>query len=251
MSQKSNFLDRLRERHPYLIHSLLIVIATVALVYVFLLFLDVFTSHGEQRQVPDVRYLPMEQAIAKLEAAGLKWDVSDSINYNDHLPPGSVIDQDPKAGSYVKSIRTVFLKVNALHDRMVAMPKMVETMSVRTGQAMLTTLGFKDIEVDSIVSPYSGLILQVFADNRPVAAGTMVSVKAHVRLVVGDGSIDDLGPDSILDSHTIDSIEQRTYEEDVRRYTEQQAAEAAARKAAPAAEKDKKPAKPRESEPKK
>lgn len=218
----TNFFNTFHEKHPYLLHSIIIALTTIALGYVFLLFIDVFTSHGEQRLVPDVRYLPMDEAIAKLEAAGLKWDVSDSINYNESYKPGAVIDQDPKAGSYIKSIRTVFLKVNALHDRMVNLPEMAGIMSVRQGVATLQSMGFKDVEVDSVPSANSGLILQVTVNGHNFAPGKPVSVKAHVRLIVGDGSIDIINPDSILDAHTIDSIEQRNYEEDVKRYAEEQ-----------------------------
>jgi hypothetical protein len=79
-------------------------------------------------------------------------------------------------------------------------------------------MGFKSIEVDSIASPYGGLILQVQVNGHHVAPGTNVGINSHIRLTVGDGSIDNLNPDSILDSHTIDSIEQHNYEEEVENY---------------------------------
>ena len=75
---------------------------------------------------------------------------------------------------------------------------------------------------DSVPSANSGLILQVTVNGHNVAPGKPVSVKGHVRLIVGDGSIDIINPDSILDAHTIDSIEQRNYEEEVKRYAEEQ-----------------------------
>ena len=39
--------DRLRDRHPILVNSGLMVLALVALGYIALLFIDVFTSHGQ------------------------------------------------------------------------------------------------------------------------------------------------------------------------------------------------------------
>ena len=51
-----------------------------------------------------------------------------------------------------------------------------------------------------------------------MAPGTCVSINSHVKLTVGDGSIENLNPDSILDQHTIDSIEQRNYEQAVEEY---------------------------------
>ena len=73
-------------------------------------------------------------------------------------------------------------------------------------------------KTDSIASPYGGLILQVQVNGHSVAPGTCVSINSHVKLTVGDGSIENLNPDSILDQHTIDSIEQRNYEQAVEEY---------------------------------
>ena len=54
---------------------------------------------------------------------------------------------------------------------------------------MLQSMGFKSIEVDSIASPYGGLILQVQVNGHHVAPGTNVGINSHIRLTVGDGSI--------------------------------------------------------------
>ena len=93
--KKSGF-DRFRERHPILIHSTLIALALVALGYISLLFIDVFTSHGQQVQVPDVRNMPLEKAIEILDDAGLRWEISDSTTFYENYKPGTVIDQDPR-----------------------------------------------------------------------------------------------------------------------------------------------------------
>ena len=111
----------------------------------------------------------------------------------------------------------IYLKVNALHPRGVQLPKLQDT-SIRQGLAKLRSLGFKSVEVDSVASPYGGLILQVQVNGHSVAPGTSVGINSHIRLTVGDGSIDNLNPDSILDSHTIDSIEQHNYEQEVEDY---------------------------------
>ena len=87
---------------------------------------------------------------------------------------------------------------------------------------MLRSYGFKNVQVDSVPSPYKGLILQVTANGRQVAEGTNVSVNAFIRLTVGDGSIADLDPTAVLDSATIDAIEQKNYEEDLENYNKSQ-----------------------------
>jgi len=215
MSQ--NAYNDFKEKHPFILNSILIAVAAVALFYIGLLFIDVFTSHGQERRVPDVRTMTLDQAIQTLENAGFNWDISDSTTFNEQMPPGVVLDQDPKAGSKVKAIRVIYLKVNALQPRGVLLPKLLDT-SIRQALAILRSMGFKSVEVDSVASPYGGLILQVQVNGHAVAPGTSVGINSHIRLTVGDGSIDNLNPDSILDSHTIDSIEQHNYEQAIEDY---------------------------------
>ena len=216
MSNNNGF-NKFKENHPFLINGVLIAAAFVLAGYIALLFIAVFTSHGQERRVPDVRNLPLEQAIDKLEDAGFKWDISDSTTFYEQYKPGVVIDQDPRPLSYIKAIRTIYLKVNAMHPRSVKLPKLHE-ISVRQGLAQLRALGFKNVQVDSVASPYGGLILQVTANGRNVAEGKPVSVNALIRLTVGDGSIEVLDPTAVLDSATIEAIEAKNYEEDLEKY---------------------------------
>ena len=150
MSQ--NAYNDFKEKHPFILNSILMVVAAIALFYISLLFIDVFTSHGQERRVPDVRTMTLENAINALEDAGFKWDISDSTTFSEQYPPGVVIDQDPKAGAKVKAIRVIYLKVNALHPRGVQLPRLQEV-SIRQGLSILQSMGFKSIEVDSIASP--------------------------------------------------------------------------------------------------
>ncbi|MBR1804186.1 MAG: PASTA domain-containing protein [Muribaculaceae bacterium] len=220
-SNKNNSFNQFKENHPFLLNGALIAIAAVVMGYIGLLFIDVFTSHGQEMRVPDVRNMPLEQAISKLEDAGFKWDISDSTTFSEQYKPGVVIDQDPRPLSYIKAIRTVYLKVNAMHARSVKFPKLNE-ISIRQGLAMLRSYGFKNVQIDSVPSPYKGLILQVTANGHQVAEGSKVSVNAFIKLTVGDGSIADLDPTAVLDSATIDAIEQKNYEEDLENYNKSQ-----------------------------
>jgi hypothetical protein len=218
---KSGF-DRFRERHPILLNSLLMVLALVALSYIALLFLDVFTSHGQQVQVPDVRNMPFEKAIEIIEDAGLHWEISDSTSFNENYTPGTVIDQDPKPKSYIKKIRIIYLNVNAMHAPIIPLPNLVD-LPGRQGRAMLVAKGFKHVEVDSVPSEMGGLILQVTVDGHHVQPNTKVSVNSKIVITVGDGSIVDLNPEQVIDPALMDSIdeanfkdEQETYEQEMK-----------------------------------
>ncbi len=212
--------DRFRDRHPILLNSALMALALVALGYIALLFIDVFTSHGQQVQVPDVRNLPLEKAIDILEDAGLRWEISDSTTFYENFKPGTVIDQDPKAKSYIKKIRIIYLNVNAMHAPIIALPKLVD-LPGRQGVATLKAMGFKHVEVDSIPSEMEGLILQVAVDGHNVAPGKPVSVNSKIKITVGDGSIVDLNPEQIIDPELMDSIDEANYQDAQKNYEEE------------------------------
>ncbi|MBR5170525.1 MAG: PASTA domain-containing protein [Muribaculaceae bacterium] len=212
--------DRFRDRHPILVNSTLMVLALVALGYIALLFIDVFTSHGQQVQVPDVRNMPLEKAIEILEDAGLRWDISDSTTFYENYKPGTVIDQDPKAKSYIKKIRIIYLNVNAMHAPIIPLPKLVD-LPGRQGAAMLKAMGYKHVDIDSIPSEMAGLILQVTVDGRNVAPNTGVSVNSQIKIIVGDGSIVDLDPEQVLDPEMMDSIEEANYQDAQKNYEEE------------------------------
>ena len=219
-NNNSGGFNRFRERHPILVNSTLMALALVALGYIALLFIDVFTSHGQQVQVPDVRNMPLEKAIDILENAGLRWEISDSTTFYENYQPGTVIDQDPKAKSYIKKIRIIYLNVNAMHAPIIPLPKLVE-LPGRQGMATLKAMGYKNVTIDSIPSEMGGLILQVTVDGHNVAPGTPVSVNSQIKITVGDGSIVDLDPEQILDPELLDSIDEANYQDAQKNYEEE------------------------------
>ena len=212
--------NRFRDRHPILVNSALMALALVVLGYIALLFIDVFTSHGQQVQVPDVRNLPLEKAIEILDDAGLRWEISDSTTFHENYKPGTVIDQDPKAKSYIKKIRIIYLNVNAMHAPVIPLPKLVD-LPGRQGAAMLKAMGFKHVDMDSVPSEMGGLILQVTVDGHNVAPGSPVSVNSQIKIIVGDGSIVDLNPEQIIDPELMDSIDEQNYQEAQKNYEEE------------------------------
>ena len=209
-----------RERHPILVNSALMALALVALGYIALLFIDVFTSHGQQVQVPDVRNMPLEKAITILEDAGLRWEISDSTTFYENYQPGAVIDQDPKAKSYIKKIRIIYLNVNAMHAPIIPFPRLVD-LPGRQGMATLKAMGFKHVTMDSVASEMDGLILQVTVDGHNVEPGKPVSVNSQVKITVGDGSIVDLNPEQIIDPALMDSIDEANYQDAQKNYEEE------------------------------
>lgn len=208
----------LRDKHPYLVNLALIACAAVVALFVALLFIDVFTSHGQEKLVPEVRNMSLDQAIDKLEDAGLNWEIADSSNFNDTFAPGAITDQEPKAGSYIKAIRPVYLYVNAMHQREVSFPKVTDQ-SLSIARTTLHDMGFRIIEVDTVPSR-EAIVLAVLVNGRQVAPGTPVPINARIRLSVGDGSLQDYMPSDQLSADEMDSIEDAQALQQVQQYIE-------------------------------
>ncbi len=201
----NSFFSGFKANHPIAYNALLIVVTFVAICYAALMLIDVFTAHGQEKKVPNVCNLPLDKAVEVLESEGFKWEISDST-FNESIKPGTVLSQDPKPNSYVKAIRTIYLNINSFYPRAVALPVLTE-ISVRQGLSMLKSLGFKNVGVDTVPSPYEGLILAVKVNGRQVKAGTRVSVNSMIRLSVGDGQ-EDLDPTQVLPTSTLDSLQE-------------------------------------------
>lgn len=200
-----DFITKFKENHPIIFHSSLVIIGSVAMVYALLVFTDIFTAHGQESQVPDVRNMPLEKAVELIEDAGFEWEIADSV-YNEGMKPGIVVSQEPKGKSYAKRIRTIYLNINAFSPKTVEMP-IVTDISVRQALSILRSMGFKDVGVDTIPSPYEGLVLNVKVNGHQVKHGAKVSVNAQVRIGMGDGSLDP-DPTQVLPDETLDSLQE-------------------------------------------
>lgn len=201
-SKENNFL----KKHPVLVNALFIVGAGFVLVYISLLLIDVFTEHGKYKIVPDVKNMLLRDAITKIENDGFRWEISDSV-YNDNIKPGEVVEQTPKGNSRVKSNRIIYIGINAMQPRTVAFPN-IQDISVRQGQAILEGLGFKNIKIETVSSPYKGLIIYAKINGLQLSAGKKLPVSSTITLVIGDG----MEP-SLVDSLSIS--DENIVEEDI------------------------------------
>ena len=84
-----------------------IVIITIVLAFTSLLFINLYTHHGREVIVPNVCGLNQDVAQKKLEALGLRMEVTDT-GYVYNAAPFSVLEQNLKPGDKVKPGRIMF-----------------------------------------------------------------------------------------------------------------------------------------------
>lgn len=135
----------------------------------------------EEVQVPSVIELPLEEAIAELEAAGLKHYQVVSHVHHDTIPENHVVNQKPGAGQIVKENRTIELTVSKGPD-LVEVPSLVGK-DVRQAESELESLGLESELEEEFSEQYeSGIVIRQEPASGKIPRG------GKVKLVVSQGS---------------------------------------------------------------
>ena len=182
----------------YLWGNFLAMVIAVAIVLVGMyFFLDIYTNHGRIVKVPDVSGQPCEVAIRKLEAAGLRVEVSDT-GYMPKLPGDIILEQHLVPGTIVKANRIVYLTVNSTSARRISLPDIPDNCSLREARMRLQALGFKLGPVRR-VSGDLDWVYAVEVGGKQMMPGDRIPINQPLTLVVGDGGSEDVfnGNDSL------------------------------------------------------
>ena len=178
-----------------LMHIGLMVLVGLAVAWMAMLWLDKWTRHGDTIVVPSVKTYSFERATQALKEDGLLAILSDSV-YDNRTAPGTVIEQNPKAGTVVKEGREIYLTINAFSPKMVTLPSLTD-ISVRQAKSILEGLEIKKVIEKRVPSDFKDLVLAVRYNGNRLSPGARVPVSATIELEVGEGLPDVLETDSI------------------------------------------------------
>lgn len=166
-------------------NNLIAAILTVVVILMVAFFsLRYYTKHGQGLNVPALKGLAFTQAVSKLEALGLRYEV-DSVYIMDS-PPGIVIDQDPNANTFVKDNRTIYLTINTAQAPNAKFPD-IEFKSLREAQALIESFGLKVGDTTYKPDVSRDVVLQVLFAGQVIKAGETLPKGSRVDLVLGDG----------------------------------------------------------------
>ena len=206
MANNSSFLQKIADiyrRFPVWSNIVLIALAAIILVWVCLIFLDVWTHHGDNATVPEIKHQTYEQARQTLAASGLSIEIADSI-YDTSIAPGTVVESWPKAGAVVKAGRNVYVTVTAFSPKEVTITRPITGVSARQAVSYLNALGISNVRMVDVPSEYPDLVISALSDNRPVGVGSMLPVSATVTLEVGVAIVEETPTDSITAEDAIE-----------------------------------------------
>ena len=184
-------------KNPFVISLLLAVLILWGLISGTLVWLDIYTRHNEAVVIPDVKGMTIEEAAPFLAEKGIRYNIIDSV-FSKDVDPGAIVEIVPTPGSKVKEGRIVFVTINAKTSQMACIPE-VQDLSFRQAYALLTSIGFKAIEVKYVAGDYKDLAIGVEWNGKILEEGQHVPLNAHLTLVVSGGfeESDSLALDSL------------------------------------------------------
>ncbi len=171
------------------VYQLLLMLLMIAVLIFFALkWLAYTTNHNERIQVPNLEKLSFEASSNALSELNLEAKVQDSANFNPDYPPLSVIEQNPKAGGFVKENRKIYLVLNPSGYRMVEVPNVIQK-TKRQAEPTLRALGFKVGKTIKRPNLAKDVVLELQYKGKRVKPNSLLMKTSTIDLVVGDGSI--------------------------------------------------------------
>jgi eukaryotic-like serine/threonine-protein kinase len=180
MSLKNFLVSKIFIKHLSLAATII-----VGLIMVLLIWLNLYTRHGQARPVPDFYGLTMEQVNRLARRSRLKVQVIDSV-YTSLVPRGCVAEQNPKPGFKVKKWRHVVLIINAKNPEMVAMPNLVD-LPIRQAIAIIANSGLEMGELRYRPDLSIDVVLEQLYNGKTVTEGDSLQKGAVIDLVLGKG----------------------------------------------------------------
>ncbi len=185
--EPSEFFHKLTSRYLWL--NLVAMLAVIIVVCVGAqLMMGVYTHHGEAIALPDVRKHSFADAVSVLEDLGMEVQVNDT-GYVKALPPGTVLEMLPAAGTVVKSGRIIYLTINADNTPTLTLPDVIDNSSLREARAKLVSMGFK-VGAPQYVYGERDWVYGILVNGRNVVAGQKISIESTLTIQVGNGMRD-------------------------------------------------------------
>ena len=190
--------ETLRSRYLWINLAAMAVVVLLLCVAVYY-GIGVYTHHGEEISIPDVRHKSYDDAATILENLGMEVEVSDT-GYVKTLPPDFVLEQSLRPGTKVKSGRVVYLVINSSSTPTLTIPDVIDNSSYREARAKLEAMGFK-VGMPNRIPGEKDWVYGIRVRGMNVTAGQKVSIEDVLVLQVGDGMID--SGDSIMSATPI------------------------------------------------
>lgn len=180
MSFKKFLFSKLFAKHLGLAMALF-----VASILFLIIWLNLYTRHGQARSIPNFYGLTLEQTNKLAKKSRLKFQIVDSV-YTTAVPKGCIAEQNPKPGFKVKKWRNVMLIINAFSPEMIAVPNLID-LPVRQASAQIVSAGFTMGEPKYKSDISFGTVLEQLYNGKKINPGDSLQKGSVINLVLGKG----------------------------------------------------------------
>lgn len=157
----------------------------VGLVIILIIWLNLYTRHGQSRPVPEVRGLTLEEARRTVVKNRMRFTVIDSV-YTSFVPRGCIAEQMPLPGHRVKKGRMIKVTINAFNPEMVAVPDLVG-LPRRQALSLIETAGLVPGQLNYVPDLTVDFVLKQTIHGREMTPGDSVQKGMVIDLVLGKG----------------------------------------------------------------
>ena len=183
------FLTWLKQ-HTILYHLVVVLLVFLGVAVASFIAMAIGTRHSARRTVPDFVGLRINDAEYFAGRRNLEIIINDSLHVSTY-PGGVVLDQLPKGGVVVKPGRKVYVTINSVRQRMVAVPY-VAGRSLRQAKNMLETAGLTIDYLEYTEDMATNYVLAEFVGANEVLEESEIKAEkgSGVVLRVGAASTD-------------------------------------------------------------
>lgn len=208
MSENKNGIVRFWHMHPVLMNFLTIIVVAALLAWLIgVVFLNYWTRHGDEVEMPQVENLNVSAATRILQDAD--FEVSLDSVYSSEVAPGTVIRQIPRENSMVKRGGTAYLQYVCYTTKKAKVPEFIDG-PLASAMNNFKSRGFENIEIVKVSSDQNDLVLGATYNGLELKPGMEIPVTARIVIKVAVSVPDNFYNDSVYqedaDAEFIDSM---------------------------------------------
>lgn len=173
-----------KQRHPLVKTLAYMLLVSAGLLVLAFIFIKIYTRNGKEYELPQYVGLNIEEA--ENNDLGLRFVIIDSL-YNEGEEGGRILTQDPKAGTFVKKNRKVYVSINSYTPGNVLMPDFCNGQGLSSAISQLYSLGLQCGRL-TFVEGDANLILAQSYKGRTVEQDAPIPSGSMIDLTVGKGA---------------------------------------------------------------
>ena len=172
-------------------HLIAMVGITVLLGYLILnVWLPSYTNHGQKIEVPLLEKLSIEEATKALEEKNLRLEIQDTI-YKARHEPGTITRQEPKAKSFVKANRRVYVSINSFEIPEIeideTMMEYLEDYTLGSTKSKIAEYGFSVGKLKPVPGKHKNHVKYTFYKGDTLRVGMKIPEGSKIDIQIQSG----------------------------------------------------------------